>query len=257
MNSQVSVVIICRNEAHIIGRTIEAAFRFTDDVVVVDSGSNDGTQSIVTAAGARLLETGWDGYGKNKNKGVTMARYDWILSVDADEVADDALANQLRELVLAGPETMYNILFRVFLGDKRIRYGEWSNDAHIRLYNRNHTHWNEAEVHENLLLPDHTQVITLKGHLLHYTSGDLHEFAMKTVNYAVLNAAKYQHQGKKAGWTKIYLAAPFSFVKNYFFRLGFLDGRAGFTIAKMNAFYTLLKYLRLAELNKQQKSSNH
>ncbi len=248
MKTQVSVVIICRNEAHIIGRTIAAALRFTDDVVVVDSGSTDGTQAIVEAAGARLLETAWDGYGKNKNKGVAIAKNDWILSVDADEIADETLANEISTLELEDIRTMGNIRFRVFLGNKRIRYGEWSGDAHIRLYNRSHTHWNEAAVHENLVQPPGTRVITLRGHLHHYTSGNIREFALKMVNYAALNAEKYHQQGKKAGWTKLYFAAPFSFLKNYIFRLGFLDGKAGFTVARMNAFYTWLKYVRLDEL---------
>ncbi len=251
MSNQVSVVIICRNEAHIIGKTIAAALRFSDDVVVVDSGSTDGTQTLVTNAGARLVETGWEGYGKNKNKGVAVAKHDWILSVDADEVADDALIHQLQEIAFTNADVMYNIRFRVFLGSDMIRYGEWSNDAHIRLYNRTYTHWNEAAVHENLLMPANTKVITLKGYLHHYTSGDIHEFALKMVNYASLNAAKYHGQGKKAGWAKRYLAAPFSFIKNYFFRFGFLDGKAGFTVAHMNAFYTWLKYARLDELNRK------
>jgi len=250
MNNQVSVVIICKNEAHIIGRTIAAALRFSDDVIVVDSGSTDGTQAIVTNAGARLIETGWEGYGKNKNKGVAVASHDWILSVDADEVADDTLIRELNQLVLPDPAVMYNIRFRVFLGSDMIRYGEWSNDAHIRLYNRTHTHWNEAAVHESLLMPAHTKVMSVKGYLHHYTSRNLEEFTVKMVGYASLNAAKYHQQGKKAGWTKLYLAAPFSFIKNYIFRLGFLDGKAGFIVARMNAFYTWLKYVRLDEMNR-------
>ena len=127
MNSQISTVIICRNEAHIISKVIAAAFRFTDDVVVVDSGSTDGTQQIVSATGARLLETNWEGYGPNKNKGVAMAKYNWILSIDSDEIVDDTLAKQLQTLTLNDETVVYNILFRVFLGERMIRYGEWDN----------------------------------------------------------------------------------------------------------------------------------
>ena len=84
MNNKISVVIICRDEAHIIGKTIQAVQQITDDVVVVDSGSIDGTQQIVQSTGARLIETEWSGYGANKNKGVSIAKYEWILSIDAD-----------------------------------------------------------------------------------------------------------------------------------------------------------------------------
>lgn len=250
MNMPISVVIICRNEAGIIGKSITAVQAFTDDVVVVDSGSTDGTQQIVTAMGARLLETNWEGYGSNKNKGVAMARYNWILSVDADEVIDDRLSQEIQKLLLADESIVYNILFRAFFGNKMIRFGEWANDAHIRLYNRHHTRWSEAQVHEILELPAGTKVISLKGYIHHYTSRNIQDFAVKTVNYAMLNAMKYHQQGKKAGVIKSGVAATFSFIYNYLLRLGFLDGEAGFTVAKMNAWYTWLKYSRLRELNK-------
>lgn len=251
MHSEISVVIICRNEAAIIGRTLAAAKRFSDDVVVVDSGSTDGTQQIVTAAGARLLETSWDGYGPNKNKGVALAHHNWILSIDADEIADEGLVNQLQNLSLPDPAIVYAIRFRSFLGEKMIRFGEWSNETHIRLYNRTHTGWNAAAVHESLQLPANTKTVILKGYIHHYTSQSIEDFAAKTVNYAMLNARKYHERGKKAGWLKCRIAPAFSFLQNYFFRLGFLDGEAGYTVAKMNAWYTWLKYIRLRELNKK------
>ena len=132
-----------------------------------------------------------------------------------------------------------------------IRFGEWANDAHVRLYNRKYAQWTETQVHENLaFLPD-TNIITLKGYIHHYTSRNLQELAAKTVNYAMLNAIKYHRQGKKAGWLTCRLAAGFSFFKNSLLRLGFLDGEAGYTIAKMNAWYTWLKYSRLRELNRK------
>ncbi len=250
MNPSISVVIICRNEAHIIGKTMDAVRAVTDDVVVVDSGSTDGTQALVTERGARLLETNWEGYGINKNKGVAIAKNDWILSIDADEVVDDTLLHQLQQLSLTDQTVVYNIRFRAFLGNQMIRYGEWSNDQHIRLYNRNHVGWSDVAVHETLLFPEGTQTITLQGYIHHYTSKSIEDFAAKTVNYAMLNAQKYYAAGKKAGWLKCRLAPAFSFIKNYFFRLGFLDGEAGYTVAKMNAWYTWLKYARLLELNK-------
>jgi glycosyltransferase involved in cell wall biosynthesis len=251
MNRLLSVVIICRNEAHIIGRTIAAAQRVSDDVVVVDSGSTDGTQSIIINSGATLTETNWEGYGINKNKGVAAAKHNWILSIDADEVIDDLLAKHLQTLTLNDVATVYNIRFRAFLGDKMIRFGEWSNDQHIRLYNRTQVAWNEAAVHEGLIFRAGTKTITIKeGYIHHYTSKNIEDFAAKTVNYAMLNAQKYYLQGKKASWLQCRIAPAFSFIKNYLFRLGFLDGEAGFTVAKMNAWYTWLKYARLRELGR-------
>lgn len=252
MNPAISVVIICCNESHIIARTIAAAQRVSDDVVVVDSGSTDGTQEIVSATGAHLIETDWQGYGINKNKGVAAAKHDWILSIDADEIIDDTLVQTLNNLSFTNASTVYNIRFRAFLGDAMIRFGEWSNDQHIRLYNRTIVSWNEAAVHEGLVFPADTQKTTIAGYIHHYTSRNIQDFAAKTVNYAMLNAEKYHKQRKKASWLQCRIAPAFSFVKNYFFRLGFLDGEAGFSVAKMNAWYTWLKYVRLREMNKNE-----
>ena len=252
MNLQLSIVIICRNEAHIIGKTLAAAKCVSDDIVVVDSGSSDGTQTIAINTGVRLLETSWEGYGINKNKGVAIARHNWILSIDADEVLDEVLIKQLQTLVLTDPAVVYNIRFRAFLMDKMICFGEWSGESHIRLYNRTHVHWNEAAVHEGLIFPANTIIKNIQqGYIHHYTTRSIEDFKEKTIAYANLNADKYFSQGKKAGWLTCIASPTFSFIKNYIFRLGFLDGEAGFTVAKMNAWYTWLKYKRLRELNHQ------
>lgn len=251
MKHDISVVIICNNEAHIIGRTMAAAAKVSDDLIVVDSGSTDGTQQLARAAGALVIETGWDGYGPNKNKGVAQASHNWILSIDADEVIDDELAAQLNALKLTDPTIVYNLRFRAFFGERMIRYGEWSKDEHIRLYNRTKVQWDAAQVHESLQLPAGHQVQTLKGYIHHYTSRNLEELASKTLHYAMLNAAKYHRQGKSAGWLRCRVSGPFSFFVNYLLRLGFLDGEAGYTIAKMNAWYTWMKYTQLRILNKE------
>jgi len=249
MKTPVSVVIICNNEAAIIGRTIAAAMLFTDDVVVVDSGSTDGTQQIVSSAGARLLQTVWDGYGMNKNKGVAIAKHNWILSIDADEIPDETLINALKQFQPSKHSIIYSIKFRSFFGNKMIRFGEWSNESHIRLYHREHARWNEAQVHESLLFTANAPIESLSGYIHHFTAGNLNDLRNKSIQYAELNATKYFQAGKKASLLKCYLATIFSFIVNYFFRLGFLDGSAGLTVARMNAWYTWLKYRKLRELN--------
>lgn len=253
MNNPISIVIICRNEAHIIGKTISAALLVTDDVVVVDSGSTDGTQELVKSSRAKLVETNWEGYGPNKNKGVAIARHNWVLSIDADEVMDETLIKQLQTFNPADEHTVYNIRFRVFFGEQMIRFGEWAKDEHIRLYNRKHINWDAAQVHESLQIPEGTKTVTLNGYIHHYTSRNLQDLATKTVQYAMLNAQKYHRIGRKVSWLQYRIAGPFSFFYNYIIRLGFLDGEAGYTIAKMNAWYTWMKYARLRELNQSTK----
>ena len=121
----ISVVLIAKNEAHIIGDTIKSVLSLTDDIIVVDSGSTDGTQDIVRSLHGRLIETGWDGFGNNKNKGIEAARYDWILSIDSDEMPDEGLLRSLQTIDLTEPNNVYNIRFKTFLGARLIRYGEW------------------------------------------------------------------------------------------------------------------------------------
>jgi glycosyltransferase involved in cell wall biosynthesis len=250
---KLSVVIICKNEAHIIGRTLQSVLPLSDDIVVVDSGSTDGTQQIAADCGARVIAADWQGFGKNKNIGIDAAQHDWILSVDADEIVSSALQQAIAAEKLEDPEVVYNILFRNFIGNKGLRFGEWGSDHHIRIFNKTKVRWTDVPVHERLQLPPGARVKTLRGYIEHITMKDITEYAQKMVDYAQLNAEKYFQQGVKATWLKIYIAPSFSFIKHYFFKLGFLDGWEGYVSARMTAFYTFLKYCRLRELYRRER----
>lgn len=247
----ISVVIIAKNEAHIIGNTLQSLQSLTDDIIVVDSGSTDETVSICQNAGARVIQTTWDGYGANKNKGIIAAKYDWILSLDADEAVDTRLKITLSNLEPADAHVVYELSYRNYFCNKLIRFGVWANDRHVRLFNRRTVTWDDAAVHESLIFPSGVKVLPLQGYVLHYTVHNLKEFTGKTVAYAYSNARKYHLQGKKAGWVKLYIAPAFSFVQHYIFRLGFLDGWEGYLICKTNAWYTFLKYAFLDEMNRK------
>jgi glycosyltransferase involved in cell wall biosynthesis len=247
---KLSVVIICKNEAEVIGLTLLSFNGLTDDMVVYDNGSTDNTQEKVKQAGANLYEGSWEGFGKTKNKANALARYDWILSLDADEAINEELKNNLLQLHLADETKVYELKFKNFLGNKWLRFGEWGTDKHIRLFNRKRVIWNEASVHEALVFPEGYKMSSLKGYVLHKTASDLTEYKNKMRKYAELNAKEYFRQGKKGSGMKLYLSPAFSFIKNYFFKLGFLDGREGFSCARISALYTFLKYKKLSELNK-------
>lgn len=246
-----SIVIICRNEVASIGPTLQSLQGITDDIVVYDNGSTDGTQEQVKANGARLHEGAWEGFGKTKQKANALAKYDWILSLDADESVDEQLKRSLATLTIADEKTVFDIKFKNFLGDTWLKYGEWGGDHHIRLFNRKQVQWDDAPVHENLILPDGAVVKKLKGYVMHRTMKDITDYAQKTVKYAMLSAEKYRQQGKKASWFKIRLSPAFSFFNYYILKGGFMDGHAGYVCAKMTAWYTFLKYTRLHELNKE------
>ena len=149
---RLSVVIVCKNGAKVIGETIKSFSGLTDDILVYDNGSTDATKDIVKQSNARLIEGSWDGFGKTKNKANALAKYDWILSLDADEAIDDELKQNLLKQDLADEKKVFDLKFKNFLGDKWLRFGEWGNDKHIRLFNRVRIKWNDADVHEDHLV---------------------------------------------------------------------------------------------------------
>lgn len=248
----VSAVIITKNEAHIIGTTLKSLAGVVQEIVIVDSGSTDETVTICKSLGALVIETTWDGYGANKNKGIDAAAHDWILNIDADEALDETLRQSIQQVHLQNENTVYEFNFRNFFCGKWIRFGEWAGDKHVRLFNRKKVKWNSAAVHESLSIDSDTVAVQLKGNILHYTTKDLDEYISKTVAYAKLNAQKYFAQGKKAGFFKLRIAPGFTFFQHYVLRLGFLDGWEGYLIAKTTGWYTFLKYSFLKELYRKQ-----
>ncbi|HEX8315921.1 MAG TPA: glycosyltransferase family 2 protein [Flavisolibacter sp.] len=248
MNNPLSIVIVCKNEEGNIERVLQSIIGLTDDVLVYDNGSTDNTVSILRQYGVRVHQGEWLGYGKTKRQAVSLAKYDWVLSIDADEAPDEELQNSLRTVSLTNNNEVYEIRFKNLLGEKHLRWGEWGSDKHIRLFNRQLVNWNEAPVHEALLIPPSAVIKSLPGAILHRTMKDTVEYSHKMVRYALLNAEKYFAQGKKSTWIKRYINPPFSFIKHYIFQLGFLDGWEGLVSARMTAYYTFLKYARLYEL---------
>lgn len=244
----VSVIIITKNEAEIIGRTIKMAQLITNDIVIIDNGSNDETVNIGAANNCRVFKTTWDGYGANKNKGISRARYNWILSIDADEIIDEDLITSLHHLDYNKKDIVYDIRFKTYFGNKLIRFGSWGRDHHIRLFNRETVKWSELPVHETLIFPKATIKKTLSGYIHHYSVRDEYECREKAIYYASLSAKKYYNAGKKSNYIKLYLAPAFNFLRNYFLYLGFLDGRQGWHIAKNSAKNTWLKYHYLDNL---------
>lgn len=251
----ISVVIVCKNEANVIGSTLHSLEGLTDDILVYDNGSSDATLEIAKSFKVRIEKGNWEGFGKTKRTASALAKYNWILSLDADESIDEELKQSLLSLQLPGDKTVFDLRFKNFLGDKPLKYGEWGGDRHIRLFNRQQVNWDEAQVHERLILPPGINIRQLNGYVLHHTMKDLDEYAYKIVNYAMLNAEKYHLQGKKSSWFKTALAPGFNFLFYYLIKLGFLDGREGFVCAKMTAYYTFLKYSRLRELNSHKKKT--
>jgi (heptosyl)LPS beta-1,4-glucosyltransferase len=238
-----------KNEADIIGKTLQSLRDFTDDIVIVDNGSTDQTMAVSRSFNCHIIETIWQGYGPTKNIGIDAAKHDWILSLDADEVPDEKLLKSISGIDFDKTDKAYDLNFKTYFGEKHIKFGEWGIDHHIRLFNRTLIRWSNDEVHEQLIIPANVSIEKLTGAVHHYTIKNAVELKEKFIKYAALNAKKY-HGNKRSSVIKMWGSPAFSFIKNYLFKLGFLDGNEGFTIAKLSAYYTWLKYYRLKQLNK-------
>lgn len=222
----------------------------TDDLLVCDTGSMDATIPVAIQNGARVIEEEWYGYSPTKNKANLEAKYSWILQLDADEVVDDILLQSLLNLKLDDEKEIFKIRFKNYLGKKLLRFGEWGSDEDIRLFNVNYAMWSEVSVNEKLVYDDSCRISVLNGFLLHKITGNRAEYEEKIIASAQKTAEKYFKSHKKASTIKRYFSPAAAFIRNYFLKLGFLDGVAGFIAASMSAKYTRAKYEYLHELEK-------
>ena len=247
----ISVVIICKNGSAHIAETLKSVQGIGKEILLYDSGSTDNSVKIANSYGARIAYGEWEGYGKNRYKASQLAKYDWILMIDTDEVLDAELKEAILLIDLTEEYLVYNMRYKNFYGTKEIKFGEWGNDAHIRMANRKKVQIDQEIVHEKLFLQPGLHIKTLNGYIRHYTVSNSIDYARKAMEYASLSADKYLKQGKQASFIKIYFAPLFAFVQNYFFKMGFRDGWKGFICASMTAWYTFMKYTKLKELEKQ------
>jgi len=247
-----SVVIVARNEAHQIAACIKPWLGVTDDILVADNDSNDGMPEVARTAGARVIQLVWQGYSATKNAANQQARYDWILSLDADEVANPELVATIVELFQHNPAATQAFSIQrclVYLG-KTLRYGAAAREFRLRLFHRSVANWNGQAVHEELSFSEPVKVTRLKGFVWHYSCRDEADHRARLENYARLFAQQQQALGRKASWMKSHLSPWFSFVKNFLFKAGFLDGQAGFRFAWNEMGYTRRKYALLRDMQR-------
>lgn len=243
---KLSVTIITKNEAAVIGEAL-ASVQWADDIVVVDSQSTDDTVAIAKRFTDRVVVREWAGYADQKNHAASLARHDWILSVDADERVTPALAGDIKRLMASDPEASAYRVARVnwHLG-RWIRTTDWYPDYQTRLYDRRAGQWNGKYVHEAIAVRGRTG--TLRGELQHYAYRDLSDHLDTIDRYTTLAAWQMHEAGRRAGAFDLVGHPPVAFLRNYVAKGGFRDGAAGLIISAMNAYYVFLKFAKLWEL---------
>lgn len=245
MNNKVSVCIICKNEETKIDACLQSV-TWADEIVVVDSGSTDGTLDIVRKYTDKIfVREDWPGFGEQKRRAEALASNNWIFSIDSDEVVPEALALEIQNaLTMATPEQVFTVNRLTHFCGQFVYHSGWYPDRIARLYNRTQYRYNQKMVHESLACEGATMV-DLKNDLLHYTFSDLSVYMQKRMRYAEEWAKEKHKSGKKGSLLKGSLSGIFAFIRHYFLRLGFLDGRIGFLIAAIQCQYTFNKYALL------------
>jgi glycosyltransferase involved in cell wall biosynthesis len=245
----VSAVIITLNEENIIAQTISRLW-WCDEIVVIDSGSTDKTVAICEQHGCPVFFRHFQGFGEQKNYGVSKAKNDWILCIDADEILSEPLIDEIRE-ELSKPKIEYaafavprNLVFM----NKVFKRGRESNSSLIRLFNKTKGIWDGAVVHEKVATEG--PIKNLKNKILHYSYHDYTQFLSKINLYSSLGSKKLLEKGASKGKALTILAIPFNFFKYYIIDRNFLNGYRGFVWAVFNTFYHFVKYLKLSELKK-------
>jgi glycosyltransferase involved in cell wall biosynthesis len=243
---KLSVTIITLNEAEHIASAIESA-SWADEILVVDSGSTDGTLDIARSEGVRVLTRDWTGYVDQKNFAAGTASHDWIFSLDADERIPPALAVEIKA-VMAGdpPVNGYRVPRVSYHLGRWIRTTDFYPDYQTRLYDRRFARWRGRYVHESVAVDGPSGRLT--HDLEHYSFGSLRDQAMRINDYTTLAAQEMYEAGRRTGPLEILVHPPAAFLRNYVLRRGFVDGTVGLTISLMNAWSVSLKFMKLWEL---------
>ncbi len=246
----VSAVLIIRNAAALLEDCL-ASLHFADEILIVDSGSDDGSLEIAERHGARVLQKGWLGFGRQKQYAVEQAVNDWVLCVDADERVPIELAASIAAALAAPQSPVYRMSRRNrFLG-RWLAHGEGYPDWSPRLFDRNQARWSDDPVHEKVLYT--VTPGTLEGDLLHESATDLADYLAKQNRYTTLAARQLLERGQSAAPAALLLSPLVRFIKMYFFRLGFLDGLPGLIHISIGCMNSFLKYAKLIELRRAKK----
>mgnify|MGYP001455702774 CR=1 FL=1 len=243
--TRVSVIVITRNEERNIRDCLSSA-RWADEVIVVDSGSSDGTVAAAREFSDKVFERPWEGFGASKNFALSQARNDWVFWLDADERVTPELAEEI-ELSLSGQTDMvgFSVPRKAFFLGTWIRHCGWYPGRVVRLFRRDKAVFSNDRVHERLIVDG--PVAELKSDLLHYTDPSLEHYFTKFNRYTSLAAEDLAGKGRRTGIGRMLLNPVWTFFRMYFLRLGFLDGMPGLILCMLSAGYVFTKYAKLWE----------
>lgn len=240
----VSVIVITKNAAAHIERALRSV-AWADERIVVDCGSDDDTVARARPLATHVESHPWAGYGAQKNRAASLARHDWVLSLDADEAVTDALRGEIAALRPEVERAAYRMPRVTWYLGAWIRSTDWYPDRAVRLYDRRRARWDDRPVHEALIVEG--SIGELAGEIEHRPYADVSEHLTRMNHYTSLSAQHMFVQGRRASAWHFLVHPPAAFLRNYLARGGVRDGVPGLIVSLTGAVYVLLKYVKLWE----------
>jgi len=247
-----SVILITKNESTHISRCLESV-SWADEIIVLDSGSSDDTVEQCKNFTDLVFETDWPGFGPQKQRALDKATGDWVLSIDADEWVTPELKGEIFEAIKSNTTNGFSIPRLSRYCGREMKHGGWWPDHVLRLFQRQHGHFTDDVVHERVIVNGTKS--NLKHPLKHDAFVDTSEVLVKINQYSSLGAEKLLSKGKKTSFGKILIKTFWTFFKTYILKLAFLDGRQGFMLSVSNAEGTYYKYLKLLDIQDNNKNT--
>lgn len=246
--SKVSAVIITYNEELNIRRTL-SRLTWCDEIVILDSYSNDKTIDICKEFGCQIYYRSFDGYGTQKQAAVAKATNDWVLVIDADEVLSEELVSEMQHAVSSGTDqAAFSIPMNLVFLNKEFKVGREANRYYIRLFNRHRGGFTADKVHEGIVVDGPVQ--KFRSTIKHYSYTSLHQCIEKCNKYSTLSSEMAFRKGKNKSVPVLLMALPFNFFKYYLLDLNFMNGLKGFYWSVFSTYYHFAKYVKLNELNR-------
>lgn len=242
----ITVTILTKNSQKYLHSVLSSLASFPE-VLIFDNGSTDETLNIASIYPNVTIHKGiFEGFGATHNKASSLAKYDWILSLDSDEIVTPEMSKEILSLRLS-EDSVYSFPRKNFYNEKWIKWCGWHPDRQIRLYHRKITRFTDAAVHE-AIISHHLQVVSLDTPIIHYSYECVSDFLGKMQSYSTLFAQQYAGKRKSSPFIAIFHGL-FAFFKSYIIKKGIFGGYEGYLISSYNAHTAFYKYLKLYEIN--------
>ncbi len=241
-----SVAIITLNEEKKLERCLSSLVGVAQEIVIVDSGSTDGTARIARAYGARFIEHPFEGHIQQKNYALSCCTNDQILSLDADEALSDQLRSSIKQTLGNWDHDAYAMNRLTMYCGRWIRHGGWYPDEKVRLFRRSAGEWTGINPHDEFRpSAGRMPAVKLAGDILHYSYDSISDHLRQIEYFTEITAREYQGRGRTAPLWRILLAPGIRFLRDYLLRAGFMDGFEGLVIAVLSSYAVFIKYVKL------------